>query len=327
MAGDVAMDDELLGREEDTTAVDEQNGGRRPDGVDLRQTGEGGQWMRRAGGGVLAGKENRDSEVLLGENVQRDSGERGWPGAMDGEGGRMTCDVVGGLGGKGGECGWPGAMNGEGGSNACDVVGGLGGNSGGRGWPGERNGESGRMAGDVVGGLDGRGTGSRGERGREEGRAVRQPGAGAGVAELTDRWADWALLEEEGAVFMPGGEDDGVEGGGEGEEETWRVVGRFLTQKLIKLDFMRQVLTSVWQPVRGIQVTEIQRGLFLFVFFDKTDLDYVLNGGPWAFENNALVCREVLDEVNPVDVELDMIDMWVPLHDMPKGYTSHAILE
>ncbi|XP_019157459.1 PREDICTED: uncharacterized protein LOC109154031 [Ipomoea nil] len=142
-----------------------------------------------------------------------------------------------------------------------------------------------------------------------------------------DRWADWALLEEEGAVFMPGGEEDGAEGGGKGEEETWRVVGRFLTQKLIKLDFMRQVLASVWQPVRGVQVTEIQRGLFLFVFFHKTDMDYVLNGGPWAFENNALMCREVLDGVNPVDVKLDMIDMWVQLHDMPKGYTSHAILE
>ncbi|XP_019175780.1 PREDICTED: uncharacterized protein LOC109171105 [Ipomoea nil] len=56
-------------------------------------------------------------------------------------------------------------------------------------------------------------------------------------------------------------------------------------------------------------------------------MDYVLNGGPWAFENNALVCREVVDGVIPVDVKLDMIDMWVQLHDMPKGYTSHAILE
>ncbi|XP_019185254.1 PREDICTED: uncharacterized protein LOC109180221 [Ipomoea nil] len=136
-----------------------------------------------------------------------------------------------------------------------------------------------------------------------------------------------ALMEEEGAVFMPEGGDGVVEGDGDEEEETWRIVGRFLTQKMVKLDFMRQVLASVWQPVRGVQVTEIQRGLFLFVFFHKTDVEYVLNGGPWAFENNALVCREVLDGVNPVDVELDMIDMWVQLHDMPKGYTSHAILE
>ncbi|XP_019168543.1 PREDICTED: uncharacterized protein LOC109164470 [Ipomoea nil] len=124
----------------------------------------------------------------------------------------------------------------------------------------------------------------------------------ADVAALTDRWADWALQEEEGAVFMPEGGAAEVNGGGEGEEETWRVVGRFLTQKLVKLDFMRQVLDSVWQP-------------------------YVLNGGPWAFENNTLVCREVMDRVNPVDVKLDMIDMWVQLHDMPKGYTSQAILE
>ncbi|XP_019182107.1 PREDICTED: uncharacterized protein LOC109177245 [Ipomoea nil] len=147
----------------------------------------------------------------------------------------------------------------------------------------------------------------------------------AGVAAITDRWADWALKEET-AAFVPavGEEDDGEVGE---EEETWKVVGRFLTQKMIKLDFMRQVLASVWQPVKGVQVTEIQKGLFLFVFFHKTDMDYVLNGGPWAFENNALICREVRDGVLPGDIQLNMIDMWIQLHDMPRGYTSQAILE
>ncbi|XP_019154329.1 PREDICTED: uncharacterized protein LOC109150808 [Ipomoea nil] len=110
-------------------------------------------------------------------------------------------------------------------------------------------------------------------------------------------------------------------------EETWKVVGRFLTQKMVKLEFMRQVLASVWQPVRGVQVTEIQRGVFLFVFFHRTDVDYVLDGGPWAFENNALVCREVPPNTLPGEIPLNTIDMWVQLHDMPLGYTSQTVLE
>ncbi|XP_019159985.1 PREDICTED: uncharacterized protein LOC109156588 [Ipomoea nil] len=96
---------------------------------------------------------------------------------------------------------------------------------------------------------------------------------------------------------------------------------------MVKLEFMRQVLASVWQPVRGVQVTEIQRGVFLFVFFHRTDVDYVLDGGPWAFENNALVCREVPPNTAPGEVPLNTIDMWVQLHDMPLGYTSQTVLE
>ncbi|XP_019189141.1 PREDICTED: uncharacterized protein LOC109183492 [Ipomoea nil] len=144
------------------------------------------------------------------------------------------------------------------------------------------------------------------------------------VNALAERWADVTIADEEDC-FAPN--EDGVEVGTDPPVQTWSVVGRFLTAKLIKLEYMRQVLASVWQPVMGVTVTEIQKGLFLFVFFHKTDVDYVLDGGPWAFENSILVCRLVDDGVLPVNVVLNTVDMWVQLHDVPMGYTSQPILE
>ncbi|XP_031108637.1 uncharacterized protein LOC116013119 [Ipomoea triloba] len=119
----------------------------------------------------------------------------------------------------------------------------------------------------------------------------------------------------------------GGDGAETAERETWAVVGRFLTSKLIKLEYMRQVLASVWQPVKGVTVSEIQPNLFLFVFYHITDMQHVLTKGPWSFENNSLVCRQVHDGVLPIDVALDSLDMWVQLHDLPMGYTSDAVLE
>ncbi|XP_019168953.1 PREDICTED: uncharacterized protein LOC109164862 [Ipomoea nil] len=144
------------------------------------------------------------------------------------------------------------------------------------------------------------------------------------VERLTARWEGFDL-EDERDEFVPEGE--GVGELQDDDEETWAVVGRFLTTKLVKLDFMKQVMASVWQPVRGVQVTEIQQGLFLFVFYHRTDIDYVLDGGPWGFENNTLVCREVVAGTVPGDVELNSIDMWVQLHGLPMGYTSDTVLE
>ncbi|XP_019164464.1 PREDICTED: uncharacterized protein LOC109160636 [Ipomoea nil] len=148
--------------------------------------------------------------------------------------------------------------------------------------------------------------------------------AGSEVERLTERWGDLGL-EDEHDEFVLEGESVGELH--DNDEETWAVVGRFLTTKLVKLEFMKQVMASVWQPVRGVQVTEIQPGLFLFVFYHRTDIDYVLDGGPWGFENNTLVCREVVAGAVPGEVELRSVDMWVQLHGLPMGYTSDTVLE
>ncbi|XP_019173811.1 PREDICTED: uncharacterized protein LOC109169383 [Ipomoea nil] len=141
---------------------------------------------------------------------------------------------------------------------------------------------------------------------------------------MTQHWADIAL-EEEDDVFAP------VEPADEGEavavRESWRLVGRFLATKIIKEEYMSQVMASVWQPVKGVQVTKLQPGLFLFVFYHETDMQHVLDGGPWSFENHTLICKQVWNGVIPVTVPLDTVDMWVQVHELPLGYTSDTILE
>ncbi|XP_031120573.1 uncharacterized protein LOC116023706 [Ipomoea triloba] len=145
-----------------------------------------------------------------------------------------------------------------------------------------------------------------------------------GVAGITARWADMALEEEEEA-FQPVDASEAVDGGD--GVATWPMVGRFLTDKLIKLEYMRQVFASVWKLVKGVQVTELQTNLFMFVFFHSSDLQYVLEEGPWSFENCTLICRPVVDGALPGEVKLDSVDIWVQLHDLPVGYTSTTIQE
>jgi len=145
---------------------------------------------------------------------------------------------------------------------------------------------------------------------------------GDGVAALTERWADM-VLEDEDIDFEPVGDGVGVVA----EPESWVVVGRFLTEKLVKVEFMRQVMASVWRPVKGVQISELSLNLFMFVFYHYSDVLYVLNEGPWSFENNTLVCRQVPDGVLPADVALDAVDMWVQVYDLPVGYMSDIVLE
>ncbi|XP_031099743.1 uncharacterized protein LOC116003944 [Ipomoea triloba] len=133
------------------------------------------------------------------------------------------------------------------------------------------------------------------------------------------------VLENEEEAFEPAGVV--ATSDGDAVVETWPLVGRFLAAKLVKLEYMRQVMAFVWKPVKGVQVTELQSNIFMFVFFHASDMHYVIDEGPWSFKNCMLVCRSVKDGVLPVNVPLDSVDMWVQLHDLPFGYTSEAILE
>ncbi|XP_019161882.1 PREDICTED: uncharacterized protein LOC109158426 [Ipomoea nil] len=150
-----------------------------------------------------------------------------------------------------------------------------------------------------------------------------QPNA-AVEEELVEGYAGISLLDEEEVLVPAGGAATPEDGGG---RRTWVLVRRFLTRKLVKLEFMREVLASVWQPVCGVQVSELHPNLFMFVFYHQTDLQRVIDEGPWAFDNHTLVCRPVEDGVLPVDVVLDSVDMWVQVYGLPMGYTSTIIQE
>ncbi|XP_019197752.1 PREDICTED: uncharacterized protein LOC109191599 [Ipomoea nil] len=145
------------------------------------------------------------------------------------------------------------------------------------------------------------------------------------VATITARWADLALEEEEVAPFAP--QLDESEGAAAGKAERWMLLGRFLTNKLVKVEYMRQVMAAAWQPVTGMQVSEIKPRLFMFTFHHVTDIQRVLNDGPWPFENATLICEQLVEGGFLDDVVLDTVQMWIQVHGLPMGYTSDKILE
>ncbi|XP_019161420.1 PREDICTED: uncharacterized protein LOC109158056 [Ipomoea nil] len=144
----------------------------------------------------------------------------------------------------------------------------------------------------------------------------------ATVARLSDRWADIVLEDEDAGVEAP------VDDGGAGAvAESWMLVGRFLTQRVIKVEYMRQVMASAWKPVSGVHITELQPNLFQFVFHHRTDVQRVLDEGPWSFENCTLLCKEVKNGQLPEDMVLDTVELWVQVYNLPVGYNTVPVLE
>lgn len=113
------------------------------------------------------------------------------------------------------------------------------------------------------------------------------------------------------------------------EEEVNRfelcLVGRFLTEKNINVRAMKSKLADLWKPAMGISVKDLKPGLFLFQFYHKDDMNWVLNNGPWTFDNALLVVNVVKAGEDPVKVSLVEVDFWIQIHDLPVGYMTEVV--
>lgn len=107
------------------------------------------------------------------------------------------------------------------------------------------------------------------------------------------------------------------------------MVGKFLTEKTIKLEFMRTVLAKVWKPGKGVHIMELgdHEGRFLFQFGHEADIKRVMDGGPWSFDNNVLLWSRVKPREEPLTITLHRLPLWVQVHGIPIGLRSESIVK
>lgn len=50
-----------------------------------------------------------------------------------------------------------------------------------------------------------------------------------------------------------------------------------------------------------------------------------VEGGPWAFDNAMLVLAEVPKDIEPLNVQLWYLNIWMQLFDLPAGFMSESV--
>lgn len=90
---------------------------------------------------------------------------------------------------------------------------------------------------------------------------------------------------------------------------------------------MQNVLASLWRPKEGVEIHDLGGRRFSFVFFHVLDIQKVIEGGPWTFEQNLLVYHKLEEKEDPHLVPLNKMDIWVQIYDLPAGMLSERILQ
>lgn len=139
-------------------------------------------------------------------------------------------------------------------------------------------------------------------------------------ASLEEMYSRLSLEEEE---------DGGIEVA-EGDikaRTTFVLVGSFLTERNINFNAMKNVMAALWRPREGMDVLDLGEQRYSFVFYHILDMQKVLDGGPWTFEQNLLVYHWLKEGEVPHSVPLNTIDIWIQVYDLPAGLISENVFK
>ena len=56
--------------------------------------------------------------------------------------------------------------------------------------------------------------------------------------------------------------------------------------------------------VKGVAIQEVSQGLYTFQLYHAKDINRVLSGGPWTFNNQMLIVKQLHTDDNPSMVDL-----------------------
>ncbi|KAJ8761865.1 hypothetical protein K2173_005576 [Erythroxylum novogranatense] len=103
------------------------------------------------------------------------------------------------------------------------------------------------------------------------------------------------------------------------------LVGEFKTTGSINFIAMRAKLAEIWHPGKGVTIEEIGDQRFMIRFYHEVDVQRLLAGGPYNFNNHLLVLHRVGENEDPLQVPLLNYDIWVQVHNLQTGMMSEAM--
>lgn len=133
--------------------------------------------------------------------------------------------------------------------------------------------------------------------------------------------------EDEGGIALGDAGEGSVAGQQIAGDPKLCLVGKFLTEGPLDFTAMQHTLASLWKPGKGVYIKAIEANLFIFQFNHIIDLNRVIEGSPWSFNRKVLLIGRMNDTMNPRCVPLDVMDLWVQVHDIQPGFMSERIMQ
>ncbi|MBA0739293.1 hypothetical protein Gogos_012578 [Gossypium gossypioides] len=73
------------------------------------------------------------------------------------------------------------------------------------------------------------------------------------------------------------------------------LVGCFLMARMVNFQAMKNTLVNVRHLIGGVVISDLEEKRFLFKFYHEVDIERVIKGAPWTFNNHMLIIHRLLE--------------------------------
>lgn len=109
------------------------------------------------------------------------------------------------------------------------------------------------------------------------------------------------------------------------ESCTMSLIGKFLTCKPFNKKAAKNTLQKAWGLEDKVQIVEVGPNLFQFKFNTEFDMERILKGGPWSFDNQLLMLTRWKNGMRAENVQLQHAALWVQIWGAPFDMVSARV--
>ncbi|XP_050242020.1 uncharacterized protein LOC126690971 [Quercus robur] len=103
------------------------------------------------------------------------------------------------------------------------------------------------------------------------------------------------------------------------------LMGKFLTCKPFNRMAAKNTIRRAWGLNESLQISEVGPNLFQFKFQSEFDMDRIMRGGPWSFDNQLLLLKRWKKGMTMGNIQLDSASLWVQIWDAPFDMISSQV--
>ncbi|GMY13846.1 reverse transcriptase domain-containing protein [Fagus crenata] len=101
------------------------------------------------------------------------------------------------------------------------------------------------------------------------------------------------------------------------EECSLSLMGRFLTTKSLNMRAAKHTMRIAWRMGDDVRITEVGNGLLQFKFSNNFQLQWVLDHGPWNFDNHFLLLRRWEVGMSNTNTNFSHATFWIQVWGIP----------
>ena len=103
------------------------------------------------------------------------------------------------------------------------------------------------------------------------------------------------------------------------------LIGKFLMCKPFNRKVAMNTLQKAWGLDKALQIAEVGSNLFQFKFQSEYEIDRILRGGPWTFDNQLLMLTRWRKGMSANNVVLEHASLWVQIWGVPFDMMSPKV--